>query len=207
MVVEIEGEGEDFVYSQYGNAIAEASGMDMRGRRTSEFGGHVSIYFNGLYRAILKVGDWVYARHESPLYIFVAGWRRLIVPLYGEDGSITRLAALNIPENDLSVGLELMIDPVFVVDHDHMVLCSNKAARGMFGFPPILSRAQTLEKLTGIGLNVPASPEELLAQNRVLDSIELAPNGSIMERLVMTVSAAEHRGQAIYVVVMRMIGT
>ena len=207
MLIEVRNDGEDFLYTHYGKAISESSGIDMSDRLVSDFGGHVSTFFMGLYRAILKTGQWVYSQHESPREMFVRSWQRLIVPLYDEAGSISHLLALNVPDNELSVGLELMIDPVFVVDQDRKVLFSNRAGRKMFNIPLTLPREHTLDMLTGIDLDCSESPEDLLSQNRVIDSVELTRNGSIMERLVMTVSAAEHRGQAFYVVVMRMVGT
>ena len=40
-----------------------------------------------------------------------------------------------------------------------------------------------------------------------VEAIELTVRGGIAERLVMTLSAAEHRGTALYVAVMRLLGT
>jgi hypothetical protein len=47
----------------------------------------------------------------------------------------------------------------------------------------------------------------MLANSTMIDSIQLTIRNEIVERLVMTVSAAQHRGDAFYVVVMRQIGS
>src|SRR6056297_3786446 len=44
--------GADFEYLAYGSSVAESFGRDMTGHRTSQFGGHISTFFLGLYRAV-----------------------------------------------------------------------------------------------------------------------------------------------------------
>lgn len=206
MVLDVEAGGEDFRYAYYGRSISNFSGLDMTGKRTSEFRGYLSTFFRGLYRAVLRTGRPVFSMHEPPKDVVIRSWQRLIVPLFGKTGDVTRLLTINVPDNEFQVGLELLVDPVFVVRADGSVIYSNRAARMMFNAPVGNGHDATLSDLTGIGLDMPDSPEDLLSQNRVIDSLVLAPRGSIMERLAMTVSAAEHRGQAFFVVVMRTIG-
>ena len=206
MVLDVEAGGDDFRYDYYGRSISDFSGLDMTGKRTSDFRGYLSTFFRGLYRAVLKTGRPVYSMHEPPKDVFIRSWQRLIVPLFGEAGDVTRLLTINVPDNEFQVGLELMVDPVFVVRADNSVIYSNRAARMMFNVPGGYGNHATISDLTGIDLDFPESAEDLLSQNRVIDSLVLAPRGSIMERLAMTISAAEHRGQAFFVVVMRTIG-
>ena len=198
--------GEDFEYLFYGSSIADSFGTDMTGRRTSEFGGHISTFFLGLYCAVLKRGERVYSEHEPPRDVFVRVWQRLIVPLYGDDGTVARILALNVPENELRAGLELMVDPVFVLRANESVVYLNKAAQLLFG-TPANAAGQSLEVLTGIPLEVAHTPDEMLSQRKVEDSVRLTIREAIVERLVMTVSATQYKDEAFYVVVMRLIGT
>ncbi len=197
-----------FRYDFYGRAIADHYGRDMTGETTRAFGGHISTFFEGLYAAALRRREWAMSEHEPPHGVFVRAWRRLIVPLFAQDGeTVARFAVLNIPENELRAGLELMPDPVFVADADQRVQYANAAAARMFELDRPRAPGATLMSLTGISLDDQQSPDALLTGQEVTDSVQLTLKGGIAERLIMTVSAAEHRGRAFYVVVMRLIQT
>ena len=198
--------GTDFEYLAYGSSIAESFGQDMTGRRTSEFGGHISTFFLGLYRAVLRRTEWVYSEHEPPREIFVRVWQRLIVPLFDDEGHVSRILVLNVPDNELRAGLELMVDPVFVLRADETVVYVNRAAKSLFHITDKTSTG-TLETLTGIPLETLHSPDAMLSQHKIEDSVRLTIRDAIVERLVMTVSATQHRDEASYVVAMRLIGT
>ncbi|MEM9973555.1 MAG: PAS domain-containing protein [Pseudomonadota bacterium] len=203
----VEPEGDEFRYTHYGAGIAEHYGRDMTGETTHSFSTHIGQFFKALYRAAAERREWVLSEHEPPARIFVRSWRRLIVPLMDADGeTVLRFAVANFPENELRAGLELITDPVFVLAEDHRVQYANRAAQRMFGFDTMQAHDAELTKLCGVEVDTPASPEDMLSQGRVDDSLRLSLRGGIAERLVVTVSAAEHRGTAFYVVVMRQIG-
>ena len=84
---------------------------------------------------------------------------------------------------------------------------SNGAAKKMFGLPATLSPGTTLQAATGISLEDESTPEDILTSGTVSESLQLTVTGGIAERILMTVSAAEHRGQAFYIVVMRTMTT
>ena len=203
----VEPEAGSFRYAYYGRGIANHYGRDLTGKSTSDIGGHISQFFEGLYRAAHQREEWVYSEHEPPQSVFVRAWRRLIVPLYDGDGAIAVFAVLNLPDNELRAGLELMPDPVFVIAEDQCVHYVNRAGRDFFSLNPTREPDETLQSLTGIALEQAGSAEDMLAQGRVVDTTELTLKGGIAERLVMTVSAAEHRGRAYFIVVMRLIPT
>lgn len=206
MLLEPVNGGEDFKYLSYGASIAESFGTDMTGRQTSDFGGHISTFFLGLYRAIMRRGEWVCSEHEPPRDVFVRVWQRLLVPLFDDDGDVSRILVLNVPDNELRAGLELMVDPVFVLRADETVVYCNRAAQSLFAIKGA-GRNASLENLTGIPLEIATSPEVMLSQHKVEDSVRLTIRQAIVERLVMTVSATQYRDDAFYVVVMRLIGT
>lgn len=206
-MMRVEPAGEHVRYIHYGKSIADHLGQDMTGRTSAEFESYITEFFDALYRAAAERAEWVYSEHEPPAHVFVRVWRRLIVPLFDDAGrEVTGFLAINLPENELRVGLELMVDPVFVLDGEGRAHYANRAAQAMFGFGPDRVNGATLEALTGIALDAGLSPADMYARQAVQDSVQLALRGSIAERLLMTVSAAQHRNHAFYIVVMRLIG-
>ena len=205
MLVEKNADGE-FTYLYYGRAIADAYGQDMSGKTVEAFGGHITSFFAALYDAVSERGVWAYSEHEPPKSVFVRSWHRLIVPLAGREGNVSRYLVMNVPENELSAGLELMVDPVFVIGEDKEVIYFNSAAQQLFKLSRKGDTPKSLEALTGIELDARMTPSEMLKARRREDSTELATRGAIVERLIVTTSAAQLRGSAYYVVVMRMLG-
>jgi PAS domain-containing protein len=205
MIEPVEGET-DFLYTYYGSGIAQHYGRDMTGQRSSQFGGHIGTFITGLYSAMLERGEIVYTEHEPPQNVFVRAWQRYIVPRINDAGETTGFLALNVPENELRAGLELMIDPVMVVTEDEKIVYANRAAQTMFKLPSV-RREEAFEPTTGMALNPCCSPVEMLAAHRIDDSVQLTIREAIVERLVMTLSAAQYKDTAYYVVVMRLIGT
>lgn len=207
MILDAEGPEGPFRYRHYGERVAQHYGRDMTGRTTADFAGHIATFFKDLYRAAAARDEWVLSEHEPPRDIFVRAWHRLIVPLHDKVGGVTGFVVANVPENALRAGLELMVDPVFVLDDAQVIHYANRAAQMVFFKDQQIASGDTLHGITGISLEIGMTPTELLAQGDPIDSIELFPRGAIVERLVTTVSATQHRGRAFYIVVMRLIGT
>ncbi len=206
MMIEPVQDAKDFRYTYYGKGIAQNYGRDMTGRRASEFGGHVATFFAGLYSAMLKRGETVFSEHEPPQNVFVRVWQRYIVPRIADDGTVVGFLAMNVPENELRAGLELMIDPVLVLTDAQQIVYANRAAQTAFNLPLVRGQ-EAFGHATGMSLDTSRTPAEFLTQNRVEDSVQLTIRDTIVERLVMTVSAAQYKGIAYYIVVMRLIGT
>ena len=101
--------------------------------------------------------------------------------------------------SDLGNGAVVLPSPYDQVTN----LCSNDGDCNGIGVE--INVGKMLRDLTGIALDDQQSPTELLLNQTVTDSVQLRVRGGIAERLIMTVSAAEHRGRALYVVVMRLI--
>lgn len=99
MLLDVLNEGEDFRYRVYGSRIAQQSGFDMTGRRTSEIGSsnYVSTYFLCMYRAAMIRREAVYTRHNPPPHVSVKTWDRLALPLVSPEGQIVRLLVGNVP--------------------------------------------------------------------------------------------------------------
>jgi hypothetical protein len=105
MLLEALPEG-DFRYRLYGSRIAERSGFDMTGRRTSEVlpaKPAIPLFFGAVYRAATLRRAPVHTRHVPPSQIQVVDWRRLILPLAGPSGRVDFLVG-NIPGEPRPIG-------------------------------------------------------------------------------------------------------
>lgn len=194
--------GDHFEYSHYGAEIRDHYGRDMTGKTTADFGGYISVFFAALYHAATLRRERLMSEHEPPQRVFVRAWRRLILPLVDDSGTVTGFAAANIPDNELRAGLEMITDPVFVTDRSAQVLYANAAADQYFSVPT--GPLPDLVHLTGFELKGIKPPEVLLARREQVERLELTHRQTgLMERVALTVSAAEHRGHAYYVLHVR----
>ncbi|MEN0002413.1 MAG: hypothetical protein AAF940_16170, partial [Pseudomonadota bacterium] len=125
MVLEPVPEQSDFRYLKYGTEIAAMFGRDMTGHCTSEIGGHISDFFVALYAAVIIRKQSVLSVHEPPSGVFATVWRRLIYPLLDENGEVHMIAAVNVPDNELSAGLEALPDPALVTRQDGVLMYAN----------------------------------------------------------------------------------
>lgn len=98
MLLDVLGRGEDFRYRVYGTNIAERSGFDMTGKRTSEIqtSGYVSKFFLAVYRAVAARRQYVYTQHNPPTEVSAETWDRLILPLADENGEVSRILVGNV---------------------------------------------------------------------------------------------------------------
>ncbi len=199
MHLDIEGFGRDFRYLHYGAGISEYYGRDMRGRRASEFGGHISQFFIALYRAAMQRRQIVLSEHEPPRSVFVRLWRRLIVPLVDGRGFVVRFAVTNLPENHLRSGLEVVPFPVVVADADRTIRFANEPARRLAADPAAADHGAPLDGLLGPGLDLPGDPLALLAEGAGPITLrrKLALPG--LDDAQVTVGAARYRGIGLFV--------
>lgn len=191
-------------YLYYGAGIADHYGRDMTGQTTAEFGGHIQTFFEAVYRAAAARFERVLTEHEPPLSVFVRCWRRLVVPVLTEDGRETAFfAVINLPENELRAGLDLISEPVFVLDADQVVYYANTAARSSFALAASRAPGPTMLQLTGIDLGPLPPLSDIFTDTRLADRVELSLVAGITERRRIMVSAAEHRGRLYYVVMIQ----
>jgi len=206
LLVDVEGADGPFRYRHAGDGILPyATRRDMIDRTSDDYSDFLGAFFTALYRAAIKRREWVFSEHEPPREVFIRIWQRLIVPLFGEDGAtVTRFAVMAVPENTLRAGLDLIVDPVFVLDDAQVIHYRNRSAEGLFetgGVDP--EGGTTLKDVTGITVEVGITPSELLTRGEAIELVELVPRGGLLERMAVTVSATQHRGRAFYIVVMR----
>lgn len=98
MVMDVEDDAWDYHYRVYGILIVDRSGFDATGKLISELALHpMEPFFIGSYRACVLTSKYIFARHVPPVRVHTTSWDRLILPLEGEDGTISRLLVGNVP--------------------------------------------------------------------------------------------------------------
>lgn len=89
----------DYRYLVYGEEIAKRFTRNMVGALTSEIPipANVKALFLGGYLAAIRHRKPLLTEHTAPPTVSVTKWRRLILPLAGPDGTVTRILVGNIP--------------------------------------------------------------------------------------------------------------
>ena len=205
IVIDVEEDASVFRYAHYGSAIAQRYRRNMQGRTTADFGGNISVFFEAAYRAICTRKAWLLSEHEPPSQVFVQRWKRLMVPIFDDKDEVLQIILVNIPENSLQAGLDLVADPVFVLSADKHVQYANGMAQEVFSLEPLGPEDVTLKDLTGIDIRLYRTPQELLGRKQVLNFDQKGPTGQLLEQFTLTVSGALYRNSPIYVVILRMI--
>jgi hypothetical protein len=209
LLLDAEGADGPFRYRHFGEGILPyATRRDMIGRTSQDYGDFFGAFFTALYRAAATRREWVFSEHEPAREVFIRNWQRLIVPLFGNDGeSVARFVVASVPENTLRAGLDLLTDPVFILDHAQVIHHCNSTAEGLFTSVGVdRETGVALKDVTGITLDLGMTPSELLTRGEAIELVELVPRGGIVERMAVTVSATQHRGHAFFIVVMRANG-
>lgn len=130
-------------------------------------------------------------------------WERLIVPLFDDAGNIARIAVMNVPDNELRAGLEIIPDPVLIVDEDQIVRYANRPAREIFDRQTVPGSNKDLFSYAEIDIEMPAPPDKLAKSQVVHDVISIVLSGTMIERFLLTISAVERWGSAYYVITLR----
>lgn len=203
MLLDIEDSGKVFRYIFYGDGIAQVHGRSMQGKSSGAFSGHISIFFTAVYNAVLRQKDWIWTAHAPPQNVFARQWERLIVPLFDNADTIVQFAVLNVPDNELRAGLDIIPDPVLIVDEDMIVRYANRIARETFGRQDHLETQMDLFTYSGIDIDMPAAPHELAKSYAVHDVVSLVLRETIIQRFMLTISGTEQWGTAYYVITMR----
>ncbi len=103
LLIDVLEDGADFYYRLYGSEVARVAGFDMTGRRTSQIvtGSLASTFYLAGYRALLQRPEPLFTWHEMPMQITINNWDRIVLPLTGADGRVTRILTCNMPGEPL----------------------------------------------------------------------------------------------------------
>jgi hypothetical protein len=88
--------GYDYLYRVYGSDILRSYGIDMTGKRASDFPSGMFQFFSGIYETAINRKIVIHSLHPPPMNVNVKKWERLIFPL-GE-AEIKWLLVVNIPK-------------------------------------------------------------------------------------------------------------
>lgn len=203
MILEPVEEDVVFRYVHYGREIVAVYGRDMTGRTTISFGGHIGLYFSALYIAVARRREMVKSVHEPPDAVFASNWRRLIVPISDEDGSLLKIAVLNVPDNELRAGLEALPDAVLVVAQSGIVCFANRPARDLFShITPAASGVDVLQ-FTGMRIDLAAAPEDLIRSGRRHQTRQVMVRDGMIMPVSISIGATYYRDQPFYVLCLR----
>ncbi|GHD63015.1 hypothetical protein GCM10017083_52670 [Thalassobaculum fulvum] len=92
----IEPDGRSLLYAYYGRRIANATGFDMTGRRTSDFDGETAALAERKYRSVLETRRPLYLISSASRSSAVVSWERLIMPVRAADGR-TLIVCYSVP--------------------------------------------------------------------------------------------------------------
>lgn len=193
----------DFHYDHYGPEIARAYGKDATGGRTSDFSGHIASFFLALYQAVIRRGQIASSEHEPPLQVFVRTWRRVIVPVFAPDGTVAKIAAINIPDNELRAGLDALPDAILVVDPTGRVCFANKPAFEFFEHSGTLAPGKTLSEFTGLDVQLPETPDDAIRGGPGHAVRHLVVRNSVIVPVQVTIGATLYRDTTFYIVSVR----
>lgn len=103
LLIDVLDDGADFYYRLYGSEVARVAGFDMTGKRTSQIvtGSLAGNFYIAGYRALLQRPEPLFTWHEMPMQITINNWDRIVLPLTGADGRITRILTCNMPGEPL----------------------------------------------------------------------------------------------------------
>ncbi|MCR9255428.1 MAG: GGDEF domain-containing protein [Alphaproteobacteria bacterium] len=116
MVLRENGDGFEYLY--YGKAVVGASGFDMTGRTTRDYGADFSDYILTEYTASLDGQRPLYTVHQGVYSQHANNWESLILPVVGEDGVRMIVCWISPQERaaDLLDGImRTSIDPIFIL--------------------------------------------------------------------------------------------
>lgn len=98
MLLDVLDGGRDYRYRVYPTEVARAVGADHSGKRTSEIPFSASaLFYLATYRATIRRRRPLYTRNASPPHVAVYHWDRLVLPLAGAKGAVTRFLVGNLP--------------------------------------------------------------------------------------------------------------
>lgn len=192
--------GNDFEYMLYGEFIAEAYGRDLTGHRTSCFRGYVQIFFQAVYSAVLQRNEWVLSCHEPPSEVFVHTWRRLVIPLEDDEGKITELAVINVPDNEFRAGFEALSQPILVLDDLGTIVFANKSAQHLFGERRFAGDTVSVSEYCGLDYELPVLERDPGVQHKTYFQERVSNIKQLVVHFELISNVAYYRGKFFFVV-------
>jgi diguanylate cyclase (GGDEF)-like protein len=154
LIVMVPLDDEDYVYAHYGRGIVDRIGMDMTGRRTSEFKGEIGDFFREVSVRAFSEGKALFTLHRGAFSAQVLIWERLVLPCRDTDGSpvlVVYCKAREFRDDLLSAILDASLDAIVAVQLtrdtdgkpvDGVIIAANRRA-AQFAERPVDEMLQT----------------------------------------------------------------
>lgn len=86
-------DGRDFRYRVFGSIVAAVSDFDMTGKLASELKAspYIVEFSLAALRAAQRRAEPLFTEHGPPAAVYTATWHRLVLPLAGDKGEVSRL--------------------------------------------------------------------------------------------------------------------
>lgn len=88
--------GFDYLYRIYGTEILKSYGIDMTGKKASDFPSGIFQFFSEIYETAINRKIVIHSLHPPPMTVNVSKWERLIFPLGKSE--IKWLLVINLPK-------------------------------------------------------------------------------------------------------------
>lgn len=192
-----------FRYEHYGAGIANTYGNDMTGRTTDSFPGYISRFFSALYGAVQLRGERLLSVHQPPDQIFVSTWRRLIIPSRASQSDpINGFVVLNLPENELRAGLEIIPLHTLILDRELVVRYANKSARAAFDAGRYGPWNRGIFDYAGLDLEIAVAPDDILKSGITHTTTCRHVAHQRISVFDATITATRHHNSIFYVVML-----
>lgn len=198
-------DGDKFQYAYFGKGLTQVLGQDLSKKCTDEYPDHVDRFISAINRDVMTRKRRVTTAHHTAGQLFVSLWWRSIVPVCNQHGETVGLLAHNYPENELRAGLEIIPVPVLILDDDHRVCYSNKAARQKFDQGRYGPWDRALFDYAGLDLHIRDNPEDILASGLTQTTSCRHIMYQRLGKYQATVSATLYRERAFFVVLLQQL--
>ncbi len=203
-VVRVDPESDRLTYAVYGQSLRRIAGRDMTGLSPADLRHYNGEFVTAVYLAARNRNLIVLTEHEPAPDVFVHRWQRLIVPMHS-GGAVTGFLTMGAPENEMRAGLEIISDPVFVMDADQRIFFVNRAGAELFDVSQTDAHGRTFFDVSGISIEIEKSPMELSGADVVQDQLRLPAESGLSDSFLVTIGATLHRGTPFYVLQVRMV--
>lgn len=203
-VVRVDPDSDKLTYAVFGQSLERFTGRNMTGLGPSDFGHSNSDFIAAVYLAVRNRDQMVLTEHDPMPGVFIQRWQRLIVPMH-RSGKVSGFLCLAAPENDFRAGLEIISDPVFVMDADQRIFFVNRAGSELFDISQTDALGRTFFDISGISIEIEKSPMELSGSEVVQDQLRLPAESGLSDSFLVTIGATLHRGTPFYVLQVRMV--
>jgi hypothetical protein len=202
ILVEIETSPKAYRFTHAGRAVLENFGRALITRTTEDAAPHIAHFLTATFQLAAENRARFLSCHTPIPKVFVHEWRRMCIPIREDDGTITGFLVLGVAEHEYRAGLEIIPDPILILDEHQTVHYANRCAREMFDAGRSGPWDRSLANYAGITLSIEKTPREMLTAKTITEVHCTQLSGTLIIDFHATISAIEHHNYAFFVVIM-----